>query len=62
MSFRKYRLGKVLLDKYLKSRVSDDPYTDNKENGSKHCCNLKDSTFTISLNHCEASCIGKNFL
>ena len=51
MYFRKYRLRKIWLDKYLKSRVSDDPYTDNKENGSKQCSNLNDSTFTIFINH-----------
>ena len=40
MYFRKYRLRKIWLDKFLKSRVSEDPETDNKENGSRHCSNL----------------------
>ena len=60
MYFRKYRLRKKWLDKCLKSRVSEDPYTDNKANGSKHCCNLNSSTFRIFINHCEGSCIGKS--
>ena len=59
MYFWKYRLRKLWLDKCLKSLVSEDILTDNKENGSKHCSNLNDSTFTIFINHCEGSCIGK---
>ena len=59
MYFPKYRLRKTWLDKCLKSRVSEDPSTDNMANGSKHCCNLNDSTFTIIINHCETNCIGK---
>ena len=60
MYLRKYRFSKIWLDKNLKSHVLEDPYTDNKKNGSKHCCNLNDSTFTISLNHCKGSCIEKS--
>ena len=59
MVFRKYHLRKTWLDKCLKSRVSEDPSTDNMANGSKHCYNLNDSTFAIFINHCESSCIGK---
>ena len=44
----------------LKKCVSQDASTDNIANGSKHCCNLNDSTFTIFINHCGRSCIGKN--
>ena len=40
MYFRKYRLRKTCLDKCLKSRVSQDPSTDNIANGSQHCCNV----------------------
>ena len=36
MYFRKYRLRKISFDKNLKSCVSEDPYKDNKENGSRH--------------------------
>ena len=60
MYFRKYRFRKTWLDKCLKSRMSEDHYTDNKENGSKHCSNLNGSTFTISINHYEGSSIGKS--
>ena len=60
MHIRKYRLRKTWLDKGLKSRVSEDPSTDNIQNGSKHCCNLKDTAFTIFFTHCKGSCIGKS--
>ena len=60
MYFRKYRLRKIWLDKCLKSPVSEDPQIDNKRSGSKHSCNLNDRTFTIFINHCEGSCIGKS--
>ena len=56
----KYRLRKIWLDKCLKSRVSEDPYKDNKENGSKHCWNLNSSIITIFINRCEGSSIGKS--
>ena len=59
MYFRKYRLRKIWLDKCLKSRVSEDPWTDNTANGSTHCCNLNGSTFTLFINHCEDNCLGK---
>ena len=39
MYFRKYRLRKTWLDKWLKSRDSEDPSTDNMEKGLKHCYN-----------------------
>ena len=29
-------------------------------NGSKHCWNLNSSSFTIFINHCEGSYIGKS--
>ena len=60
MYFRKNRLRKTWLDKCLESRVFGDPSTDNMANGSKHCCSLNDSTFTIFINHCGGSCIGEN--
>ena len=43
----KYRLGEIWLDQCLKSPASEDPWTENKGNGSKHCCNLNSSTITI---------------
>ena len=60
MYFQRYWLWKICLDKYLKSRVSENPETHNTANGSKHCSNLNESTFTIFINHCEGSCIGKS--
>ena len=59
MYFRKYLLRKTWLDKCLKSRVSENPYTDNAANVSKHCCNRNGSSFIIFINHCQGSCIGK---
>ena len=61
MYFLKDRLPKTWLDEWLKSRVSEYPKTDNKENASKHCSNLNDTTFTILFIYCEASCIGRSF-
>ena len=60
MYFRKYRLPKTWLDKYLKSRVSADPYRENAAYVSKHCCNLNGSAFIIFINHCEGSWCGKS--
>ena len=61
MHFRKSRLLKIWLDKYLKSPVSEDPWTDNTANEWKYCSNLNFSPFTIFINHCAGSCIGKSF-
>ena len=52
MYFRNYRHRKTWLDKCVKSRVPEDRLTDNMANGSKHCWNLNESTFTIFINHC----------
>ena len=46
MYFPKYRLQKTWLDKCLKSRVSEESWTENMENWSKQCSNVNDSTFT----------------
>ena len=62
MFFRKYRLRKIWLDKYLKSRVSEYPETDDTANWSKHCSDRNHGTFTIFINHCQGSCIGKKCL
>ena len=50
MYFPKYRLRKTWLDKCLKSRLSEDLWTENMENWSKQCSNLNDSTFTKHIN------------
>ena len=60
MSFGKYRLRKRRLDKCLKSRVSEDPQTDNMANGLKHCCNLNGSIFAIFIKHFVGTWVGKN--
>ena len=61
MYFEKSRLLKIWLDKCLKTRVSDDPYTDNMANGLKHCCNLNGSTFAIFIKHFVGRWVGKSF-
>ena len=62
MYFLNYRLRKKWLDECLKSRVPEDPSTDNIPNESKHCWNLNQSTFNIFINHCEGNCIGKSLI
>ena len=57
MYFLNYRLRKTWLDLCPKSCVSQDNSTDNMANGSKHCCNLKSSSFAIFVNYCAGSCI-----
>ena len=60
MYFQNEGLRKTLLDKCLKSRVSEEPSTGNITNGLKHCCNLNDRTFTIFTNQSEGICVGKS--
>ena len=60
MYFRKCRLRKTGLDKCLKSRVSEDPETENMLNGLNHCCNLNGITFTIIIKHFEGGCVAKS--
>ena len=62
MSFGDCRLRKTWLDKCLKSCVSQDPSTDHMANGSKHCCNVNNSIFTIFINHSGANYIGQSLL
>ena len=50
-----YGLRKTLLDKCLRSPVSEDPLTSNILNGPKHCSNLNQSTFTIFIDSCETN-------
>ena len=47
MYFGYYRLRKTWLDICQKSPVSEDLLPGKMVNGSKHCCNLNDSTVTI---------------
>ena len=60
MYFLKYWLRKTWLEKCLKIRVIENLERDNKENGLKHCRNLNGTPFTIFINHCQGSCIGKS--
>ena len=59
MYFHNYGVRKAWLDKCLKSPVSKDSWTGNVGNGSKHCFNRNDSTFTIFTDHCEGNSVGK---
>ena len=60
MLFRYYGLRKTWLDKCLRSPVSEEPSTNDMVNGCKNCSNLKASTFTIFINHCEGNRVGKS--
>ena len=53
MYFRNYDPLKTLLDKCLKSRISEDSSTSNMVNGIKKCWNLNDTLFTTFIDHCE---------
>ena len=59
MYFRNYRLGKAWLNNCLKSPVSENPLRGDRVNGPKLCFDLKDSTFTIFIDHCEGNWVGK---
>ena len=60
MYFQNSWIRKTSLDKCLKSRVSEDHWTDNITNGLEHCCNLNGSTFTIFINDCDGNCVSKS--
>ena len=55
MSFENYGLPKKWLDQCRKSYFSEDLSKSNMVNDPKHCSNLKDSTFTIFIDHCEGN-------
>ena len=60
MHFQNSGLRKTLLEKCLKSSVSEEPWTESITNGFKHCCNLNVSSFTIFINECQGNCVGKS--
>ena len=60
MSFENYGLPKRWLDQCLESHFSEDPSKSNMVNAPKHCSNLKDSTFTIFIDHWEVNCPTKS--
>ena len=60
MYFRNYGLPKTWLDQCLKSPVSEDPTKSNMVNAPKYCSNLRDTSFTIFINHREVTCLTKS--
>ena len=59
MYFRNYELPKTRLDQCLKSLFSEDPSKRNMANVPKHCSHLKESPFTIFINHWAVNCSTK---
>ena len=55
MYFQNYGFQKTWLDQSLKIPVSEDPTKRNMVNATKHCWNLKDSTFTILIDQCQGN-------
>ena len=53
MYFWIYGARNTSLEKCLKSPLSEDSLNTDMVNGSKHCRNLNDSTFTIFIDPCE---------
>ena len=51
---------KEWLDKCLEYHASEYPSTNNMINGHKHSCNSDDATFTIFVDPCENSSVGKS--
>ena len=60
MYIRNYGLPKTLLDQCLKSLVSENPTKSNMVNAPKNCSNLRDTSFTIFINHWEVNCLTKS--
>ena len=60
--FRYYGLWNRWLDECPKIPISEDVSRGNMVNGLKHCFNLKDSTFTIFIDHCEGNWVGKRII
>ena len=59
MYFPNYCLRNTLLDKCLKNPASEGPLKGTMVNGSKHCYNLNNRTFTIFIDQSEGNCVGK---
>ena len=60
MYFRHYGLPKTWLDQYLKSPVLEHPFKSNMVKAHKHCSSLKDTSFTIFIDHWVGNCLGKS--
>ena len=55
MYFENYSLQKMLLDKCLKSSVSEDPSKRSMVNRPKNCSNQNHNTFSIFIDQCEGN-------
>ena len=53
MYYLNYGLGKTWFHKCLKKAVSEYASTSNMENVPKHCSNLDEGSFIISIDYCE---------
>ena len=53
--FPKLRTPETLLDKWLKSPVSEDAWTSKMVNVPKLCSNVHHSTFVILIDHCQVN-------
>ena len=60
MYFGNYGLQKPYLDQCLKRPFTEDLSKWNVVNAPKHRSNLKNSTFTIFIDHCEVNCPTKS--
>ena len=60
MHFRNYGVPKTSLDQCVKSPVSEIPLKSNMVNAPKLRSNLKDTSFTIFINHSGANCFKKS--
>ena len=60
MYVRNYGLQNTCLNKFLKNLISKDTSVSGMVKGKKHCWNLDDTTFSIVIDHCEGSWVGKN--
>ena len=59
--FSQLQSRKTVLDKCLKSPLSEDPSKSNMIKACKHCYNLNYSAFAIFIDQCEGNWIGKSF-
>ena len=59
--FPKLPITKTLLDKCLKSPISEDPSKSSMVNGPKHCSDLNHRTFSIFIHYSERNCVGISF-
>ena len=60
MYFGNYGLPKTELDQWLKILFSEDLSKSNMVNAPKRCSNLKDSTFTIFIDHWQVNSLTKS--